>query len=93
MFTPDRDQSKLSDSISELHTQLQSMDPKTEEYSTVLDSLLKMHKTQADTRRKSVSPDTLINASASILGIILILHYERLGIVTTKAIGFVPKPR
>lgn len=93
MFTIAKDDPKLSDSIDKLHTQLLSMDPKSEEYSKVLDTLLKLHKTQAENRPRSVSPDVLVSAAASLLGIILILHYERTEIVTTKAIGFVPKMR
>lgn len=37
------------------------------------------------------SPDAVIGAAASILGIVAILHYEKVGVVTSKALGFIGK--
>jgi hypothetical protein len=35
------------------------------------------------------SPDAVVGAAASVVGILLVLHYEKLGVVTSKALGFV----
>ena len=40
-----------------------------------------------------VSPDTLVIVGANLLGIILILKFEQLDIITTKALSFVIKGR
>lgn len=37
------------------------------------------------------SPDAIVTAAASIIGIVAILHYEKIGVVTSKALGFVGK--
>jgi hypothetical protein len=37
------------------------------------------------------SSDAVVTAAASVLGILLVLHYEKIGIVTSKALGFVNK--
>jgi hypothetical protein len=37
------------------------------------------------------SPDAVVGAAASILGIIAILQYEKIGVVTSKALGFINK--
>lgn len=38
------------------------------------------------------SPDAVVGAAASVVGILLVLHYEKLGdIVTSKAFGFIGK--
>jgi hypothetical protein len=37
------------------------------------------------------SPDAVIGAAASIVGILAVLHYEKLGVVTSKALGFIGK--
>jgi hypothetical protein len=37
------------------------------------------------------STDALVGAAASIVGILFVLHYEKLNVVTSKAIGFVGK--
>ena len=40
-----------------------------------------------------VSPDTLLIVGANLLGIILILKYEKLDIISSRAINFVMKGR
>lgn len=37
------------------------------------------------------SPDAVVAAAGSILGILAILHHEKLGVVTSKALSFVGK--
>jgi hypothetical protein len=37
------------------------------------------------------SPDAVIGAAASVAGILLVLHYEKIGVITSKALGFVGK--
>ena len=37
------------------------------------------------------SPDAVITAAGSMLGILAILHYEKLGIISSKALSFVSK--
>lgn len=37
------------------------------------------------------SPDALVGAAASILGVVAILHFEKLGVITSKALSFVGK--
>ena len=39
------------------------------------------------------SPDTLLIVGANLLGILLILNYEKLDIVSSKAVGFILKAR
>lgn len=37
------------------------------------------------------SPDAVVGAAASVLGIVLVLHYEKIGVITSKALGFIGK--
>ncbi len=43
--------------------------------------------------KKSISPDTLLVVLANLLGIALILGYEKAGVVTSKAMNFVLRGR
>lgn len=43
------------------------------------------------TRSWKPSTDAIITAAASVVGIVLILHYEKLNVVTSKAVNFVGK--
>lgn len=47
----------------------------------------------AEKRSQKVSPDVLATVGGNLAGILLILNYERVGIVTSKALGFVQKLR
>ena len=40
-----------------------------------------------------ISPDTLLIVGGNLLGILLILNYEKLDIVSSKAVGFILKAR
>jgi 5'(3')-deoxyribonucleotidase len=62
-----------------------------EEYATGIDQFVKLNEIKAKHAKKTISPDTWAVIAANLLGIALILHYERADIVTSKAIGFVSK--
>lgn len=40
-----------------------------------------------------IDPNTVITALASIGGILLMLNYEKLDVITSKVLNFIPKPR
>jgi hypothetical protein len=44
-------------------------------------------------KKKQLSPDTIAVIAGNLLGIILILGYERANVITTKALGFVIRGR
>jgi len=52
-----------------------------------------LYEIKAIEAKRSISPDTWAAVGANLLGILLILNYERLGIITTKALTFVAKGR
>lgn len=49
-----------------------------------------VHEKEKD-RSWKPSPDAVVTAAASIVGILFVLHYEKIGIVTSKALSFVGK--
>lgn len=52
-----------------------------------------MSKRQQLGKKQTVSPDTLAIVAGNLLGIVLILGYEKANIITTKALGFILKGR
>ena len=46
---------------------------------------------RADSRRPVLSPDAIASIAASLLGIGLILGFEKANVITTKAVSFIPK--
>jgi hypothetical protein len=79
----------LNDIISTLETHIKEMHPDSEEYSKLVDQLGKLYQMKERNSSSRVSPDALVSAAASILAVLLILNHEKLGVVTSKAMGFI----
>lgn len=78
-----------------LFSELKKWDVETEEYAKVLDRLSDLHeiKRRFENGSRRVSPDALVSAGASLGGILLIMNYERLHVISSKAIQLLIKPR
>jgi hypothetical protein len=82
----------LDEAISDILTELNGLNADDEKYAAASDQLVKLMKLKNDiTPSWRPSPDALVGAASSVLGIILILHYEKLGVITSKALSFVGK--
>lgn len=46
---------------------------------------------KAAAKKPAVSPDALASIAANLLGIGLILGFEKANVITTKGLGFIPK--
>lgn len=93
MFTLklDREPSHLDKVIDLALIELEALGPETEQYATVVNQLVKLHAMKTQESPKRVSPDALVSAAASLFGILLIVNFERVHVVTTKALGILPK--
>jgi hypothetical protein len=65
----------------------------TPEYTKKVDELTKLYKLKEMNSHGKVSADTLAIVAGNLLGIVMILSYERAHVITTKALGFVMKSR
>ena len=66
--------------------------PGSPEYKAVLDDIKTLHSLNQK-KRWVPSPDAVLSACASVSGILLILNYEQLHPVVSKAVGFLSKIR
>lgn len=72
--------------------ELQDHSAMSDEYDHILKQLKKLYELKTPTKeRKPVDPNTLLTVMANLAGIGLILNYERLNVVTSKALSFVKK--
>lgn len=91
-FIPKPHDVALDAAISDVLVTLNSLDESSEEYNVASDQLVKLMKLKNEvTHSWRPSPDALVGAAGSILSVILILHYEKLGVITSKAVSFVSK--
>lgn len=61
----------------------------TDEYSTQSEELERLFKARSYIANRFIDPNTLLTIGANILGIILIMSYERANVITSKAFGWI----
>jgi hypothetical protein len=85
--------SAIDEKIADLYSDLAGYEAHTDDYSNVIDQIVKLTKLKKEAGSPSwaPSPDAVVGAVASIGGVLLILNYEKLDNVTSKALGFVRK--
>lgn len=61
-------------------------------HTTATENVIKLMKLKEELKSSyRPSPDALVAAAASVTGILLVLHYEKLDAVTSKAFAFLGK--
>lgn len=83
--------------ITEAHTHLKSVTPGSDEETKAVDNLAKLYKMKESLKDPGhrVSKDAIVAAAASVGSVALILIFEGVGrgIITSKSLGFAPKPK
>jgi hypothetical protein len=92
MFRKPKTSTKLDEAIDALLEQIAGLPYDPKETPLMIDQVSKLEKLRS-TQAPRVSPDTLMIVGGNILGIVLILHFERVNVVTSKALAFVMKLR
>lgn len=73
---------------------LNGINPASDEYAAIVDQITKLDAlTNHKVKKTAVSKDALVAVAGNLAGILLILNYERVGAVTSKALGFVMKSK
>lgn len=72
---------------------MEGADPNSPEYETLVNRLSDLNSIKVNNTKSKLSKDALLTVAANIAGIVLILQYERLNIVGSKALTFVQKAR
>lgn len=83
----------LEEVIDAVQARLLTVDPDTEEFSTIVKQLSKLHKIRSLKKSEGVKLETLLPVVGNLAGILLILNFERAHVVTSKALSFVLKSR
>ena len=83
----------LQEVIDHVQTQMLSYDADSEEFKVMADQLDKLYSMKTSNKSTRVSGDALVAVAGNLLGIGLILSYERVHVVTSKALGFVMKSK
>jgi len=82
-------QTALTRAIEELDT----YSPMSDEYGKALDRIEKLHKMISQDRPKPFDSTAVLAIAANLIGIWRMTQYEKTHVITSKALGFVIKPR
>ncbi len=90
VFTP-ASLKAIDTEIERLANQLGNINPVDSDYVKVVDNIKVLCEARGVKTERAISTDVVITAVTNIVGILLVLNYEKLGIITSKAITFVAK--
>jgi hypothetical protein len=82
-------ESALNRAIRELYAH----EPGSAEYGKTLDHVVVLHKMLVEEKPESVSKDTMAVIGANLLGILMIVKHEFVGVVSQKALSLVLRPK
>ena len=82
------------DLIDAANSHLFTLEPKDPEYQPTLDKIKELHKLLSEEKKTGVrvTPDTVLLILGNLAGILLIMNYEKLDVMSTKAFSFI-KPK
>lgn len=83
----------LQEQIDTTLLEMKSHSSDSDEFDTLLNQLERLYKLQTTEKSDKVSKDTLLIVGGNLLGIMMILNFERLNVVTSKALSFVLKSK
>lgn len=93
MFAKSSIHTKLDEEILAALDQLDQHQKESEAYGVVVDRITKLHKLKSEERLSLPSTDTALVVAANIFGILWLTRFEREHVISSKALGFVMKPR
>ena len=94
MFHKDQDIREdiaLDEAIRDLIESMSQDTPGSPEYAEKVKNLDILYKAKATYGKRHVSADAVLTAAASIVGVVLMLGFEKSNVITTKALSFLPK--
>ena len=88
----DQDETTFDEVIEGALNQIQNYDVFSKEYADGVANLLKLAQAKDSARdQPKIQLEVLVSAGASLAGILAVLNFEKLGVITTKAFALIPK--
>lgn len=93
LFKTKKDTLGIDEVITDLQTELKSLNGDSPEYAKMVDQLDKLYKIRGYDKPDTVSRDAALAVAGNLAGILLILGYEKVNVVASKAFGLIIKSR
>lgn len=81
--------SVLDDEISRVHGNMQSVEPGTEEYKTLLDRLERLVVLRQAKPSNRISPDTIVIVVGGLVQVLIIVGYEHGHVIASRGLQFI----
>ena len=81
----------FDEEIARLTETLKNTDPTSENYVKIVDNLKVLCEAREKKNPLQLNADTLIAVGANVIGLLLVLNFEKTGVVTSKAFGMLFK--
>lgn len=85
--------SNIEKEIDSVLDRMKVTDPSTKEYSAMNDNVERLYKAKAHARSAHVTPDAVLLVAGNLMGLWMIMNFEKTEILRTKALSFVLKGR
>jgi hypothetical protein len=83
----------LETTIDQLISRMSTEEEDSEDYTKMVDNLETLYKLKAETQPDRVKLDTIAIVAGNLLGIIIIVGFEKSHVMTSKALSNLLKPR
>lgn len=83
----------LDEELERVVTVMKDLDPSEDRYGVMVANLIKLSQARTETFKREIDVNVVIGAVTNIVSILVILNYEQLHVVSSKAIGLLVKPR
>lgn len=84
---------RLDEQIDRILLEMENEPSTTENYKKLSENLDRLYKMKEYENKRKVSPDTIVVVLCNLVGIVLILNYEKTDTILSKAMGMLPKGR
>lgn len=79
--------------IQMLEAELAVTDPETEGYKNILERYERLTELRRKEVESRIDPNTFLVVAGNLVGVLAMLNFERLGVITSKAAGHIIKPK
>lgn len=79
----------IDDEIERLANQLGCINPVDDDYNKVADNLRVLCEAREKKNSRDISNEAILGAAVSIASILIVLNFEKAGIITSKAFSFI----
>lgn len=89
MFTKEKDPTRLDEEINRVQVYLAGQKIDSEEYAAGMRHLMELHKIRENEKPEKVSPNEILRSATNLMGILLIIRYENVNVITSRAMSMI----